>query len=223
MDQTLPAADSFFPFWEDLPEKHRRALTAQCRPRIFKKGETILPYKDECLGVMLVQDGQFRAFILSEQGKEVTLYRLFRYDICLFSASCIMNNIQFDIHIEAEKDTQVLLLPLLLYEELTSQSLEMANHMNQIMSSRFSDVMWTLEQILFKSMDSRIAQFLLEKANIDGTEDLSLTHDSIARELCTAREVVTRMLNYFRDDKLLELGRGKITLLNTAGLRKIAG
>lgn len=222
MDHTVIPVEAFFPFWNSLEEKQKHDLKIGCKSRTFKKGDIIFPYKDECLGLILVQDGQFRAFILSGEGKEVTLYRLFNYDICLFSASCSMKNIQFDVHIESEKETRVLMIPISLYEQMMGQSIDFAAYMNEIMSSRFSDVMWTLEQIVFKSMDSRIAQFLLDQANIKGAGTLTLTHDSIARDLGTAREVVTRMLNYFQDEHILELGRGNITLLNPDRLSKIA-
>lgn len=223
MKQVLPGVEAFFSFcWDELPASHRAELISQSQPRRFQKGDMILPYQEDCLGLMLVQQGQLRAFVLSAEGKEVTLYRLFELDVCIFSASCILNNIQFSIQIEAEKETDVLLVPPALYERLLAQSAPLSNYTNQLMSSRFSDVMWTLEQILFKSMDSRIAQFLLEYANIEGGEDLNLTHEAIARDLGTAREVVTRMLKYFSNEKLLELSRGRIRLLDVKRLREIA-
>lgn len=224
MENALPGVQDFFAFcWDDLDSAHREELSRQSLPSHFSKGEVLLPYADQCLGLMLVQSGQFRAFVLSPEGKEVTLYRLFDLDICLFSASCILNNIQFEIHIEAEKDTHALLIPAALYERLMAQSAPIANYTNQLIASRFSDVMWTLEQIMFKSMDSRIALALLEYANIEGTDDLALTHDAIARDLGTAREVVTRMLKYFSGEQLIELSRGRIRLLDIKRLREIAG
>lgn len=212
----------FFPFWSELPLEHREDLRRHCRPRLFEKGSMITPYKDNCLGLMLVQAGQLRVFALSDSGREVTLYRLYELDVCLFSASCIMNNIQFDLHIEAEKDTETLLLPTSVFDRLTNQSLAMVNYMNQLMASRFSDVMWTLEQVLFKSMDCRLAQVLLAYARNEESTELSLTHEILARDLGSAREVVTRMLNYFRGEGLLELTRGHIRLLDEKRLAAIA-
>lgn len=222
MESGLPQVRDFFPFWEELTREHRDDLKQHCQPRLFQKGEVILPYKGECLGLILVQSGQFRAFVLSGNGKEVTLYRLHELDICLFSASCVMNNIQFDIQIEAEKDVQALLLPSSLYDRLVNQSIAMANYTNQLMASRFSDVMWTLEQVMFKSMDCRLAQVLLDHASNEESSELSLTHEAIARDLGSAREVVTRMLKYFRGEGLLELTRGRICLLDEKRLAAIA-
>ena len=222
MGQGLPDIEAFFPFWEDLAAEQKDDLLQHNQPRRFQKGDLILPYKGECLGLMLVQRGQFRAFVLSDSGKEVTLYRLYELDTCLFSAACIMNNIQFDIQIEAEKDTEALLVPSSLYERLMGQSIAVANYTNQLMASRFSDVMWTLEQVLFKSMDCRLAQVLLNHAASAGTSELSLTHEAIARDMGSAREVVTRMLQYFRGEGLLDLSRGRICLLDEKRLGEIA-
>ena len=222
MNQGLPSIQDFFPFWDELSQDHRDDLIQHCQQKQFQKGDVILPYNGECLGLMLVQSGQFRVYVLSESGKEVTLYRLYELDICLFTASCIMNNIQFDNCIEAEKDTTAFLMPPSLFERMTNQSIAMANYANQLMASRFSDVMWMLEQILFKSMDSRLAQVLLAYANNEGSNALSLTHEAIAKDLGSAREVVTRMLKYFRNEGILELNRGCIRLLDEKKLAVIA-
>lgn len=223
MQKALPQVADFFPFWNELTQEHQDDLVQHGQQRVFSKGSVIAPYNGECLGLMLVQDGQFRAFVLSDSGKEITLYRLYNLDICLFSAACVMNNIQFDIQIEAEKDTTALLVPSSLYDRLLNQSVAMAGYTNQLMGSRFSDVMWTLEQVLFKSMDCRLAQVLLQHAADQDTGNLALTHDAIARDLGSAREVVTRMLKYFKSEGLLELTRGQIRLLDEKRLRAIAG
>lgn len=222
MEHALPGIESFFPFWQELTVEHREDLAQHSQARRFVKGEIIQPYRDECLGLILVQQGQFRAFVLSESGKEVTLYRLYALDICLFSASCIMNDIQFDIQIEAEQDTSALLVPSGLYNRLLGQSLAISNYTNQLMASRFSDVMWTLEQIVFKGIDSRLAQALLSHASAAGENGLALTHETLARDLGSAREVITRLLKYFRGEGLLTLSRGHILLLDTKRLRAVA-
>ena len=222
MPEKLPPVEEFFPFWNKLLPDHQSDLKNFAAPRILEKGTTIIPFKDNCLGLLLVQAGRLRCFIVSDEGREVTLYRLYEYDICLFSASCIMSNIQFEMHIEAEKDTPVLVVPTSLYDRLNTQSVAFSNYSNQLMSARFSDVMWTLEQILFKKMDSRIARSLLSQADNEETSTLSVTHDVIARDLGTAREVVTRILKYFRSEGLIELSRGRIELLNRPGLETLA-
>ena len=216
---------AFLPFWNDISADHQEDIVQHMVQRIFPKGSVLRPYDasaQACLGFVLVKEGQLRAFMLSESGKEVTLYRLFALDVCLFSASCVMRNIQFDIQVEAEKDTSAWVIPAPLCNRLMQQSLAMADFTNQLMASRFSDVMWTLDQILFKSMDSRIAALLLELAIIEGQNELSVTHEELAKHLGTAREVVTRLLKYFQSDGILVLSRGSIRLLNTKRLQALA-
>lgn len=222
MGQTKLALRDFFPFWDKLDPRHREELTKYCELQHFRKGDRIETKDKQCMGLLFIQTGQLRALILSEGGKEITLYRLYELDICLFSASCIMRNIQFDIQIEVEADTDAFVLPPILYERLSRESALMANYTNELMASRFSNVMWTLEQILFKSVDSRLAGALLERAADEGTAELHVTHEWLARELGTAREVITRMLKYFRDEGWIALSRGCVRLLNEKKLREIA-
>lgn len=165
--------------------------------------------------------GQLRAFTLSKDGREITLYRLFDCDICLFSASCIWNSIQFDITITAQQDTEVLLIPAEMYKSIMQVSAPLANYTNEVMADRFSDVMWLIDQVMWKSFDKRLAQFLLNEINIEGTSTLHITHETIGNHLGNPREVVTRMLKYFVNEGLVQLSRGTIEILNAKGLEKI--
>ena len=213
----------FFPFWEELPVDQQKEIGQHAKEHIFAKGDVLRPYNDnadKCMGFVLVREGQLRAFMLSDSGKEVTLYRLFSLDICLFSAACVMRNIQFDINLEAEKDTQTWVIPAFLCNSLMQRSLAMTAFTNQLMASRFSDVMWILEQVLFNSMDSRIAALLVELSIIENAPTITVTHETLAKQLGTAREVVTRLLKYFQADGVIGLSRGSICILDREKLRK---
>lgn len=220
MEQTAPITlEEIFPQWEKLTPHQQELVRSQSQPKRFTRGQIVHQGHNDCSGLLLVRDGQLRVFIVSSSGKEVTLYRLFSWDICLFTASCIMKNISFELHVQAERDSDVFIVPPKLYESLMKESLAVADYTNQLMASRFSDVMWMMEQILFTSFDSRLAAFLLEQSEIEGSNDLTLTHEEIARHLGSAREVVSRMLKYFADDGLVQLSRGKITLVDPKRLR----
>ena len=221
MQKAPTCLEEIFPFWNSLTAEQQHQLNAYTEEWHLKKRQGLHQGSNDCPGLCLVKDGQLRVFILSENGKEVTLYRLFAWDICLFSASCVMKNISFDLHVEAEKDTDIYLVPANLYEELMKNSLPVTDYTNQLMSSRFSDVMWMMEQILFTRFDSRLATFLLEQSTIEQSDILILTHEEIARHLGSAREVVTKMLHYFADEKLVRLSRGKITLLDKKKLQNM--
>ena len=178
----------------------------------FKAGTTIHNGSMDCLGLLLIESGQLRVYARSSEGREFTLYRLFDRDICLFSASCVMPNIQFDVTIEAEKDCSLWILPSCLFKDLMEESAVVANYCNQLISSRFSEVMWLMEQIMWKSFDKRLATFLLEESNLEDSPCLKITHEKIANHLGTAREVVTRMLRYFQNEGMVKLTRGAIEI-----------
>ena len=177
----------------------------------------------DCTGLLLVKTGQLRAFILSREGREVTLYRLFDRDICLFSAACIMRSIKFDVTITAEKDTELWVIPSDVYRQIMEQSASAANYTNEIMASRFSEVMWLMEQVMWNSMDRRVAAFLLEEAAIEGTDRLRITHEAIANHLGTHREVVTRMLRYLQRENMVKLARGAVEITDRTGLEALSG
>ncbi|HHX72839.1 MAG TPA: Crp/Fnr family transcriptional regulator [Clostridiales bacterium] len=222
MNQKLVTLEEIFPCFHKLTPDQQESVRQAAEPRLFIKGSKPHQGGSDCAGLFLVRRGRLRAYILSESGKEVTLYRLYSWDMCMFSASCIMKNIHFDIHVEAETDTDVFIVPAELFENLQKASLPLANYTNQLMAARFSDVMWVMEQIIFKSLDSRIATLLLEQSAISDSEILDITHDAIARHLGTAREVVTRALKYLAAEGMVSVSRGKITILHLNKLTKLA-
>ena len=202
----------YFPIWEKLTPAQQELIQKTLVHQSAKKGDVIHNGSLTCSGLLVVETGQLRGYILSEEGREVTLYRLFDRDICLFSASCVMRSVQFEIVIEAEKDASLWFIPPHIFKQLMEQSAPMANFTNEIMATRFSEVMWLIEQIMWKSMDKRLAAFLLEESAIEGTSELKLTHEAIANHIGTHREVITRMLRYFQSEGMVQLSRGTVTL-----------
>ena len=212
---------NFFPIWNKLTPEHQNRLRNSAEFLTAKAGTVVHNGSMDCLGLLLICSGQLRVYTLSSEGREITLYRLFEHDICLFSASCVMPNIQFDVIIEAEKDTQMWVLPSCLFKDLMEESAVVANYANQLISSRFSEVMWLMEQIMWKSFDKRLASFLLEESALENTPSLKITHEKIANHMGTAREVVTRMLRYFQGEGLVKLARGTIEITDEPGLRDL--
>ena len=212
----------YFPVWNRLTAAQQNQLLSGLTSRKAKKGTILHNGSADCTGLLLIKTGQLRAYILSDEGREITIYRLFDRDMCLFSASCILNSIQFEITITAEKDTEFWLIPSELYKNLLTESAPLANYTNELMAARFSDVMWLIEQVLWKSLDKRLAAFLLEEAAIEDSNELKITHEIIANHLGSHREVITRMLHYFQSDGIVKLSRGKITLLNPERLEALA-
>ena len=214
--------EEYLPFWDKLTGAQQRRLTGSAALRHFDRGAMVYGGGAECAGLILPVEGQLRAYLLTDEGRELTLYRLFPRDMCLFSASCIMRSIQFEVIIEAEKDTAMWVIPSEVYKQVMTQSAPLANYTNEIMASRFSEVMWLIEQILWKSLDKRLAGFLLEEAALEDTPSLKITHEHIANHLGSAREVVTRMLRYFQSENLVHLTRGTVEIVDSHRLAQIA-
>lgn len=212
---------TYLPVWNKLNQLQQDTLIHAATICKFKKGEILHNGSQNCTGLILVISGQLRAFTISDDGREITMYRLFERDICLFSASCIMNSIQFDITIATEKDTEVLVIQPEIYKNIMEVSAPLANYTNEVMASRFSDVMWLIDQVMWKSFDKRLADFLLNEANIEGTNILKITHETIGNHLGNPREVVTRMLKHFVNEGLISLSRGTIEITNKIGLEKV--
>lgn len=213
----------YFPIWGKLTPRQREAVSTSLTSRAVEKGTVLRGGGTDCTGLLVVESGQLRVFILSREGREVTLYRLFSRDICLFSASCLLRSIQFDVTIAAEKDTRLWIIPADVYKRLMEQSAGVANYTNEIMASRFSEVMWLMEQVMWDSMDRRVAAFLLEEASIEGGDRLRITHEGIANHLGTHREVVTRMLRYFQSEGMVKLARGAVEIVDRAKLEALGG
>ena len=212
---------NYFPVWVKLNDDQKNKIEKAAILRKFSKGDILHNGSSDCSGLILVKSGQLRAYINSEDGREITIYRLFEYDICLFSASCIMNSIQFDITIMAEKDTESIVIPSDIYKSIMEESAPLANYTNEIMASRFSDVMWLIDQIMWKSFDKRLAEFLINESVIDNSDVLNITHEKIGNHLGSPREVVTRMLKYFSNEGMISLSRGKIEIVDKKKLESI--
>ena len=211
-----------FPIWNKLTADQQQRLRDVTELQKIPSGTVVHDGSPECKGMVLVKSGQLRAYLLSEEGREVTICRFFEMDICLFSASCVMPNMMFDVFIEAEKDTEIWVIPACMYQNLMDESLPLSNYSHALITNHFSEVMWLMEQIMWKSFDKRLAGFLVEEARIEETNALKITHEKIAAHLGTAREVVTRMLRYFQSDGMVKLTRGTVELLDPKGLEKLS-
>ena len=211
------------PIWGKLTREQQEQIISVSEHRKVKAGTILHDGSPECMGLILVASGQLRAYMLSDEGREVTICRFFDRDICLFSASCVMPNMQFDIFIAAEKDCELLIIPACLYKNLMDESLPIASYSCDLICSHFSELMWLMEQIMWRKFDERLAKFLLEESNLENTASLVITHDKIANHMGTAREVVTRMLRYFQSEGMVKLTRGSVEITNEKKLEALVG
>lgn len=211
----------YFPIWDKLTADQQQRILSVADFQKVKSGTILHDGSPDCLGMLLVRSGQLRAYILSEEGREVTISRFFEMDICLFSASCVMPNMQFDIFIEAEKDSELWIIPACLYQNLMDESIAVSNYSHNLITNHFSELMWLMEQIMWKSFDKRLAAFLLEESALEAATSLRITHEKIANHMGTAREVVTRMLRYFQSEGMVKLTRGTVELTDLKKLRQL--
>jgi len=209
----------FFPFWNRLSNSERETLLSHTTVARFEKGQNIHGGDSDCVGVILVKSGTLRTYMLSDQGKEITLYRLFTGETCVLSASCVISSITFDVFIDAEDDCEILLISSAAFAEVAGKNIYVECFLYKMTSIRFSDVMWAMQQILFMSFDKRLAVFLTDELSKTDGDTVKMTHEQVAKYMGSAREVVTRMLKYFASEGIVELSRGGITVKNRKKLR----
>jgi len=210
-----------FPFWDRMSEVDKETFLRSSYEKKFKKGTNVHD-GNECTGVILVKSGSLRLYLLSDEGKEITLYRLFPGDLCIFSASCALHSITFDIFIDSEEDSECTVVGGCAYEDLARRMSEVKIFTLESALSAFSDIMWVMQQILFLSIDKRLSIFLLDESAKTGSDTVKLTHEQIARYMGSAREVVSRMLKYFASEGLITSSRADgIRLLDKKRLRAL--
>ena len=209
-------------FWEHLTDGERALFCANTASTHYEKGASIHSGREDCVGLLLVRSGQLRVCMLSETGRDVTLYRLFPGDVCVLSASCVLDEITFEVSIDAEEDTDLLVINSAAFHSLAEQNIYVRCFGYELAARRFSEVMWAMQQILFMGVDRRLAIFLTEELQKTGGDTVRLTHEQIARYMGSAREVVSRMLKYFESEGLVKLSRGGIQIVDREKLKALA-
>lgn len=218
----LSFIEESLPFFSQLSSQEKSSLIASIIKTKYESNHIMHSGQGDCTGLFLVKSGLLRAFIISETGKELTVFRLFEYDLCIFSAVCILKNIAFDILVEASENSEVYIIPSNVYNDLTHTNIRVMEFTNNVMQSRFSEVMDVLHQTIFLGIDQRLSMFLLDLINIQGSNTLKITHEEIANNIASAREVVSRILKEFEKDNILKVSRGKIIIINPKKLNLIA-
>ena len=209
------------PFWKLLTDSEKELVQQNAVIRLYEKGTRVYSSERECQGMLFVMQGEMRTYLLSEEGREVTLFRIYPNDLCVLSASCVISQISFDTQMSAQKDTEALMIPPNIVLLLKEKNLSVRCFLYELATKRFSDVMWAMQQILFKRLDQRLALFLMQESQRLGTDTIHMTHEQIAQQISSAREAVARMLKQFSEDGLVELKRGAIRLLDQKGLKAL--
>ena len=224
MEQTTRSQlfERTFPFWSRMTDIDKETFLRSSYQTKFPKGTNIHD-GNECTGVILVKSGSLRLYLLSDEGKEITLRRMFPGEVCILSASCVFHTITFDIFIDSEENSECIVIGGCAYEDLTRRMPEVKIFTLESALAVFSDIMWTMQQILFMSMDKRLAIFLLDEISKTGKDTVKLTHEQIAKYMGSAREVVSRMLKYFSSEGIISTSRSEgVRILDKNRLRELA-
>lgn len=210
-----------FPFWEKISDADREYICRNSHHVVYPKGKNIHD-GSECSGVIFVCSGSLRLYMMSEEGKEITLYRLHKGELCMLSASCVLDAITFEVFVDAEQDSQCLVVSGPAFAAVSQRNPDIRIFALETAVSRFSDVMWVMQQVLFMSMDKRLAIFLFDESARTASDTIALTQEQIARYMGSAREVVSRMLKYFANEGIVEVSRKDIKILDKKRLRALA-
>ena len=215
-----PVFSEAFPFWNSITDKERKYICENSVALSYPKGTTIHD-GTECSGVFFVRSGSLRVYIMSEDGKTVTLYRLHAGDMCMLAASCVLQAVTFDVFVVAEENSECYIVSGPAFARVSENNPDIKIFALETAVSRFSDVMWVMQQILFMSMDKRLAVFLWDEAARTGSDTITLTHEQIAKYIVSAREVVSRILKYFSSEGIVEVSRKGIKILDKKRLKEL--
>ena len=157
--------------------------------------------------------------MLSEEGREITLFPLYENDLCVFGSACVLRPVTCHAHLSAEVDTDLLMIPHLVWEDIMRRNLAVECYAHKLAEHLLSTVLSTMQQMLFWDFETRLASHLVRESERVGALRIRTTHEKIARNIGSAREVVTRMLKRFSDLGMVEVRRGAIQLLDIDALR----
>ena len=212
---------SQLPFYEHLTNQQKEQMESVSYVVQFKKGQIIHDQGSDCLGMIMLLEGELRTFMISEEGREITLYRLEPEDVDILSAACVVNQITFDTQMVAVKDCSLLVIPAIHMSHWKEENIYIRSYVYELATDRFSDVMWMIQQTLFLRVDQRIAIYLLDEVNKNHSLEVKTTQEEIALEINSAREVVARMIKTMVKEGWVKTKRGSFTILDKKALQKI--
>lgn len=209
------------PFWQHLNQNEKNILINNASIIEYQSGQLIHHGKNDCVGILIIVSGKLRTYMISNEGKEITLFYLQPHNVCVLSAACILDSIDFEVLVETKTTCQIIQISSAAFLQLSKQNIYVELFSYKLATERFSDVMWAMQQLLFMSFDQRLAAYLIEASDRTNSLDIKITHEQIAQDLNSAREVVSRMLKHFAKEGYVHLSRGKIHLINKQALASL--
>lgn len=210
------------PFWKEMTLKEQMLIESNSAIKEYPKGFVMHNHANECNGMSMILEGKVRVSVISKSGREVNLHTLSSGEVCVLSISCLLGQITFDTVTTFMEDSVVLIINTSVFDRVMKENINVRCYIYELLSERFSSAMWTMQMILFNGYDTRLATFLVSKYENSGQDIIRMTHEEIAVETNSAREVVARMIKRFEAEGLVENKRGQILIKNITALKEIA-
>ena len=208
-------------FWPHLTRQQQETLLNCVQRASYAPGQIIRSPDTDCLGALLIQSGVVRIYLLSEDGREATISRMTEGEVCVLSASCMLNAITFDVQIQAETAVEVLVIPIQYLSVLMRENIYVENFIYKAAAQRFSHAIRAVEQMLFYTLEQRVASYLLEESQRLETDTIQFTQEQLAQAIGSAREAVTRTLKKRSAAETVELFRGGVCIRDRKGLERL--
>ncbi len=208
-----------FPHLAEMPDQERANVLDIISMGLYPAGTVMIEQGRRCRGAALVLSGVIRVYKLSEEGREITLYRVGAGETCILAVSCLLGAVDYPVIAEVEDDAEVLMLPIDALRTLMNKSEPWQRFVFSSMASAMMEVLTVLDAVAFRSMDARMASRLLQCP----LNRIEMTHEELAADMGTAREVVSRLLKELENRRIVELRRGKVIILDREALEEIAG
>ena len=197
-----------FSFYAGMSEADKKLLRESVIRRDIPEGQIIMGDNNRCIGIPMVMKGRLRMFRTSEKGREMTIYRIGEGELCMLAGVCTMGDMEYDFSIEAEKDSVIANIPPDVFKELLYRCDSFRTYVFNALAKRLILSIETIEMLIFNSIEERIMAYLLHHANAQGI--VKTTHEKMAVELGSSREVITRQLKTMSERGLIEIRRGQI-------------
>lgn len=210
-----------FPFLKELPEEERQTLLESLSEVRHEGGKVLVEDGTVCENFYFVLEGTIRVYKLTAEGRELTLYRIGKGEACLLTLGCIMGDVSFNAVAQVERRTRLLSMPSYLFRDMIRKSPTFQHFIFRKTLTALTEVMALTEEVTFHSVNTRVADQLLKRRSRQDSPTIAVTHEALAAELGTAREVVSRMLKEFEKKGWVKLQRGRITLLDEGSLQEL--
>lgn len=210
------------PYWKDLTEREKQQAAEAAYIRRYKPGELLFGPDVESVGMIHLLSGASRAYLLSDEGREVTLFRLGEEDNCIISAASVLAQISFESYMVVEQPASILIVPVEVFGEFCEKNTQVRCFAYELATRRFSQVVAAIEQTLFSRLDKRLANYLIQTYRNTGSREIRMTQEELARQVNSVRETVGRMLKRFAGEGMIENRRGTVVLKDLAKLEKTA-